>query len=180
MIRINPAETDAPEFMATTEAILLRIESGRPRQIYVVRIENWFGRKWAGFAGKVMGALGVAYFDDLVVPPFVPNRVTAQSCYELSSATGEYSLAGRGSELHLDQTSSQNLRRKVAELFPGVAFLWFSSNSAVNGRGSVMAYVPSPSGHERWFVEMALGKTRGWHASHLIGPTRADLESFTK
>jgi hypothetical protein len=123
VIRINQEAADAPEFMAQTEAILSRIAAAQPRQIYIVRIDNWFGKKWAGFAGKVLGALGVSYRTDLVVPPFVPNRVTDQACYEFSPVTKEYLPAGRGSELHVEQSSSQNLRRKVTELFPGVGFL---------------------------------------------------------
>ena len=173
MIRIAPCSTDAPEFLARVETILARIVETHPRQIYVVRIDNWFGKKWVGFAGKVLGAMGVAYREDLVLPPFVPNRVVEQTCYGYSTETRAYRSEGRGAEVHIAQQASENFRRKLSTLFPDAALLWFSGNTGPNGRGSVLAYVPSTAGHEPWFAEFR--EDSRWRATQVVGLTTGEL-----
>jgi hypothetical protein len=171
MIEITRRPADAPEFLARVETILARIVETHPRQIYVVRIDNWFGRKWTGFAGKLLGAMGVAYREDLTLPPFVPNRVIDQSCYEYSPEACVYRSVGRGAAIHIAQHSVENFRRKVSTIFPDAALLWFSGNSAPNGRGSVLAYVPSSTGHEAWFAEFR--DAPHWRSTQLVGLTVA-------
>ena len=163
-----------PEFLKRVDALAIRVASLRPRQIFVVRIDNWFGKRWLGFAGKLLGALGVGFPEDLVVPPFVPNRVVEQACYELS-AGGEYVPVGSGTPIHIDQRSSDNLRRKVSTLFPDAALIWFSSRSRSNARGTVLAYVPGTGGHEAWFAEFSGGPE--WHATDLRGITASELHA---
>jgi hypothetical protein len=135
---------------------------------------HWFGKRWTGFAGKVAGSAGVVFCDDFVVPPFVPNRVVDQTCYERSDA-GEYVAVDSGTLIHLAQPSRDNLKRKVSTLFPDAALLWFSSNSKTNVRGTILAYVPSSRGHEAWFAEFRGVPT--WHPTELVGITASELHT---
>jgi hypothetical protein len=34
-------------------------EAIKTDQTYVVKIDDWFGKRWLGFSGKALGALGV-------------------------------------------------------------------------------------------------------------------------
>lgn len=174
MIEVRPTPEDAPEFLARVETVATRIAMLRPRHIYVIRIDNWFGKRWIGFAGKIAGAAGVRFHEDLVLPPFVPNRVVEQTCYELSAADG-YVAVGPGAPIHLRQSSTDNLERKVSLLYPDAALLWFSSKSKTNARGTILAYVPSSQGHVAWFAE--LGGVPGWHPTELTGITASELRT---
>lgn len=172
MIEIGTAAQDDPAFLARVETVAMRVARLRPRRIYVLRIDNWFGKRWVGFAGKLLGALGVNYRAELTIPPFVPNRVLDQTCYELTEA-GEYVAVDSGAPVHIAQTSSASFRRKVSELFPDGALIWFSSNSKTNRRGSILAYVPAGGAHEAWFAEF-----RGdpeWRVCDSFGVTPAEL-----
>jgi hypothetical protein len=172
MIQISRLSSDAPEFLARVGVILDRIAATHPLQIYVIRIDNWFGKKWIGFAGKALGAMGIGYQEDLVLPPFVPNRVIDQACYEYSPEAGTYRNQGRGTDVHVRQPSRDNFRRKLSTFFPGAALLWFSGNSGPNGRGSILAYVPTSAGHEPWFAEFR--SDRRWRVTEVIGLTAAE------
>jgi hypothetical protein len=174
MIQLRATPEDAPEFFARVDAVATRIAWLRPRQIYVVRIDNWFGKRWVGFAGKIAGAAGVRFREDLVVPPFVPNRVVDQTCYERSEAGG-YVAVGSGAPIHVAQVSTDNLKRKVSMLFPDAALLWFSSNSKTNDRGTILAYVPGSHGHDAWFAGLRGGPD--WQPTELVGITAAELRS---
>ena len=166
MIQLHHMTQDDPQFLARGEAVAARVAALCPRQIYIVRIDNWFSKRWVGFAGKVLGAAGVSFREDLVIPPFVPNRVVDQICYELTTA-GEYAAVGPGIAIHQRQSSADNLRRKVATLFPNAALIWFSSNSQTNMRGAILAYVPCLQGHEAWFAE--LRRDHEWRLSQSLG-----------
>jgi hypothetical protein len=47
-------------------------EAINTKQTYVVKIDNWFGKRWLGFSGKALGALGVRK-KKLTLPPFHPH-----------------------------------------------------------------------------------------------------------
>ena len=61
--------SDAEEFMQYLERIVNLAVAGWPSVLYLVRVNNWFGEKWLGFAGKMLGSFGVSYREDLRVPP---------------------------------------------------------------------------------------------------------------
>ncbi|HEX6083766.1 MAG TPA: hypothetical protein VF266_04525 [Thermoanaerobaculia bacterium] len=174
MFLIEPTADDAPEFLGRVNAIVALAVRARPVDLYVVRIDHWFGAKWAGFAGKVAGLAGVRDQSHLVIPPFVPSRVLRQSCFRLSAETLEYVETECAMTLHVEQSSSANLRRRLEKLLPGAAMIWFSGDSASFARGSVMAYVPSPDGHVPWYADF--NGARGWAASELVNLTQRELE----
>lgn len=134
-----PEAGDDERFLAIVDRLVDRLAAAG-EAVNVVRIDNWFGRKWLGFAGKVCGALGVhkdTTRADLVVPPFTPGRVVWAHHFALD-ADGQYVRADAVRALHRAQTSSSNLSRKLAEVSPRAHFVWFSGNSCANGRGSVL------------------------------------------
>ena len=61
MVRYTrPEATDDQGYLDGVEATVVGVEEAiNTKQTYVVKIDNWFGKRWLGFSGKALGALGV-------------------------------------------------------------------------------------------------------------------------
>ena len=172
MLEIDAQDTDAPEFIeAVRECVTGALAAATAESAFVVKIDNWFGPKWMGFSHKFLGALGVGS-SDLVVPPFVPNRVVSET-FLLRAAEGSLERAHAPRPLHRWQPSQRNADRRVRLLFPSTALFWWSGASRPNGRGSLMAYLPATEGHVPWYLELS-NLARGWAATEHVGITEAD------
>ena len=56
----KPEATDGPGYLDWVEATVVGVEEAfNTQQTYVVKIDNWFGKRWLGFSGKALGAFGV-------------------------------------------------------------------------------------------------------------------------
>ena len=108
-----------------------------PERFIVIRVDNWFGDKWLKFSGKALGAIGVRNQTNVVAPPSVPNRITAQSQFKQANAD-TYTYEGEGSQIHQSKPSSDNLTNRVRQVAPNTGLFWFSGNSKANARGSIM------------------------------------------
>ena len=168
---IASTQGDDPDFIHYVETLVSLIAGASVPGIYITRIKGWFGDRWVGFAGKVAGAAGVRFMGDFNIPPFVPSRVVASSFLSLTEAG--YVAEPPPVRLHIDQPSEANFRRKLSVFTPHDALLWFSGDTARNGRGSVLAYVPSSGGHEVWFVD--LSRASEWHIVKSIGVSPREL-----
>ena len=121
-----------------------------------------------------MGAFGLAS-QDLVVPPFVPGRIVSETVFTLGES-GEYVEGPPTKPIHIEQTSGANAARKLSRLLPSAAIFWWSGKSAANGRGSLMAYLPTPDGHVPWYIELTGQDT--WRPSVTKGITSSELQSY--
>ena len=94
------------------------------------------------FAGKFTAGKGFAvgvHKTTLHVPPFVPHRVVAERVF----AGPNYEEAATRLPLHIECTSELALTRRIADVDKKAAFVWFSSESEVKKRGSIMVYLPA-------------------------------------
>jgi hypothetical protein len=171
MTFVETQSGDDAEFLAYVEAVIGRIAALKAPGIHVTRIDGWFGERWVGFSGKTLGLGGVHFRENFDIPPFVPNRVV--SSVFRKSVSGSYKPAVAALKLHLTQRSESNFRRKLSALAPGDGLVWFSSCSRPNGRGSVLAYVPSGLEHEAWFLELV--RESEWRVVKSIGISPAEL-----
>jgi hypothetical protein len=171
-MRIESIADDDERFIEIVRGLIAAIvHRDSPVSLRVIRIDNWFGERWRGFAGKTLGVLGVSG-GRLVIPPFVPSRVHSESSW----TKGE---SGYVSDLDFDVLhkrirSEENLRRYFDHHCPDTIAVWFSSKSASNGRGSIIVY--SDVGMERtssWYVELAA--TKAWHPSVANGITTSEF-----
>jgi hypothetical protein len=139
---ISTQQGDSAEFIEKVQALTIGVARDcEPARLYIVRIDNWFGPKWMHFAGKFTAgkyaAIGV-HKSRLHVPPFVPNRVVAERVFvEL-----DYQETVAAAPLHIECSSKHALMRRIADIDEDAAFLWFSSESEAQKRGSVMIYLP--------------------------------------
>lgn len=147
-MRFVPDDDDAPEFLAEVKALtdgLLRAFA--PPSIVVIKIDNYFGKKWLHFSGKALGALAI-WKKRLNVPPFVPNRVVSQSAF----AGRTYDEAISTNPIHIHTESKNALRRYVADVAHGAAVVWYSGQSKNSGHGSMMAHFPTADGYWPLYV----------------------------
>lgn len=151
-------KNDDIEFVHRIRSLIVgALRESTAAQVYIVKVDHWFGPRWIYFSHKTLGALGVRS-TDLRVPPFVPGRIRSEMFYE---RTGDELVAAEAPlVLHVEQTSEANARRRTRDLCPGAAMFWWTGQTLTSGRGTLMAYMPGTSGHLPWYVE--LKKAREW------------------
>ncbi len=147
----------------------------KPAAVHLVEIDHWFDQKWLEFSGKAFGALGV-WRASVTVPPFHPNRVRAERHYR-AVGDSDYVLVPDGPRLHREQTSSQNLQRRISLLAPDAACYWYSGDGATVGRGALMGYVPVGQELSTWYVGAKLDGSR-WSPVTLVGTTSVELAAL--
>ena len=174
MIGIEQAEQDP--FRAWVARVVNGVAAiADPAAVHLVELDHWFDDKWLGFSGKTLGAVGVSA-KDLTVPPFHPHRVRGEARYS-RVGTGEYSLVVPSPPLHREQSSDDNLQRRLRLVAPATACFWYSGDAAAIGRGSLMAYLPSESGPTGWYVGLKRAEV-GWCTTVLTGITASELAIF--
>ena len=122
----------------------------------------------------------------LHVPPFVPHRVVAERVF----AGPNYDETVARPPLHIECASMLALTRRIADVDKEAAFIWFSSQSEVQKRGSIMVYLPVAStpttSHRRecrrtgaFYVGFSQHE-RGWEPAMLRGISRGEVEHLEK
>lgn len=173
IIPLVATTTDSPAFAALAQRLLARaVALSDPSQVRVVRIDEWFDSKWLGFSGKLLGAVGVSRADP-TVPPFHPNRVWSEQCWQRSAA-GPYVQATGVAGLHLHQPSERNTFRRLATVAPGALCFWYSAQSGTSNRGAVMCHAPTPDGYWAWYVAFARAEPQ-WRVTRRRGVSPGEL-----
>ncbi|HBE68796.1 MAG TPA: hypothetical protein DDW52_11675 [Planctomycetaceae bacterium] len=153
ILGIQTYDDDNVDFIAEVDCVIRGVVGMyTPPRFMVFRINNWFGDNWLQFTGKALGAIGVWQKTRATVPPFVQNRITAQSLFERSS-DNQYVHVGTGPNIHNDGPSSHNFGNHVLTTAPDTSLFWYSGNSKRNGRGSIMGSTPSPKKYWWWYLE---------------------------
>lgn len=180
-ILLDPASEDKTQCEGSNDPEFLNIISGiiqgvadvhHPGNIVVIRINNWFGSKWLGFSGKMLGALGV-WTRDLVIPPFVPNRVQSICTFQRLKENPQYQKSNFTPQVHTRQTSSDNFQRKLKR---NQTYFWYSANSKQNRQGSLMAYVAGDDSHWPWYL--GFEKSTEWKIKETKGISLHQVQTF--
>ena len=149
-----------------------------PDQLWIVQVDNWFDHKWLRFSGHGAASSNIPvtgyetvkrefYQDNLTFPPFAPDRVLGQWSYVRGD--GDYREAPLPRLPHSTERrrTNFNLQRRIQKIDGSACFVWYSSNTLANGRGSVMVYTVKGETSECWFAAFnrdktwALGATKG-------------------
>src|SRR5262245_40999643 len=108
MIQIQLEPGDAEGFVAQVELLANGIVNHhRVPELFLIKIDNWFGPKWLNFCGQWLGAVGV-WKRPVSIPPFVPNRVL----WQRQLCAPEYVDCDPAFELHLAMPSAEAMQRK--------------------------------------------------------------------
>jgi hypothetical protein len=186
--RSYPETSDDPAFLACVDRIISGIVArSQPEEVYVVRIDNWFDHKWLTFSGKGVVffdfgglrfrddvALDEFHMDQITFPPFNMNRVRTQS-YFCKTTKGYYEEQSPAHLIHRAEQghSAANLTRRVVDLSKSAVFLWFSSETAKNGRGSLMVYSVREGDVLAWFASFR--RDTEWRLLRVKGASREDV-----
>ena len=184
-IQIKP--NDDSQFVELVSRMISGMVTDKfPEEIFVTRIDNWFDHKWLNFSG--IGRVG--FFEDLrlekdtaldsfwqdkiTFPPFSPKRVVEKS-YTKRDDSGKFPPLVKSRYLHPKRRESScwNLQNRVADYADSALFVWFSSNTKSNGRGSIMVY-EARGGVYTWYVSFS--KEEEWKVTNTKGITREQIQ----
>jgi hypothetical protein len=166
--QLKPNRHDDSDFIRCVNSNMCRVlVENKPKDVYIIQIANWFDYKWLNFSGigvvkfewglnipgKFDAALDEFTQDKITFPPFTPKRIISQR-YFSPNPQGDY-IETRTSELphkKILQSSNTNLHRRVCQLSDSGVFIWYSSNTLINRKGSLMVYISKGKQVDSWFA----------------------------
>jgi hypothetical protein len=174
---------DDPAFLAVVDRLVVSlVRRDWPEEVYLIHIDNWFDHKWLRFSGYGIIAFPGGYpwivtakeehrQEQLTFPPFSPNRVVAQYFFRRITRT-MYEEQAPVHSIHRQkrQHSSRNLHRRVVDFASSGLFVWYSSGSAANRRGSLLVYSTRNGDVAAWYA--AFGDRQGWRLDQVKGIDR--------
>lgn len=174
MIRPIAAADDDPSFIALAERILGgAITALQVREVYLVRIDNWFDFKWLGWRSRWRhGEL-----QQLRIPLFTPNRVCSEQRFLRDAESSTWNAAPIPKPLHLRQPGRPWLAQPVDRIAEHAAFIWYSGGTGSNKVGSLMLYLSGAEGY-RWYASLKAGDP--WTVADEVGITRGELLAFER
>lgn len=178
-IDIRVTDGDAAEYVRRVSDILDGIlATTRPANVIAVKIDHAFDHKWLGYCGKIWEYVSRWQTDDLVIPPFIPDRVMSQRSFTWDEQKGGYVRCSDSGSLHRLQHSSDNVRRKISRLWGSVLLFWYTGDTADTGRGSMMIYHHGPAGD--WSGYMSLSANNHWRHGRFKGISQREIEFFER
>jgi hypothetical protein len=135
MIEIISKENEDEKFVQMIEQIVnVGINFTKPKEIYIIKIDNWFDFKWLGFIGKTLGELGMWNNEELRIPPFIPDRILEQSYFH---KTGENYFKQKAPNLHIYQSSGNNItgKRKLVSTLETRLFFGITETPKIQYKG---------------------------------------------
>ena len=169
---------DDPRFLELVQLVIAaELKAQSVREVFVVRIDNWFDDKWLGLASRFIFDKASGGFRELAFPPFTPGRVVAEHHF-VQGDNSRYGLAKESRLVHSLERSRKKFDRSIAAFSPSALFVWFGSNSHANGRGSLMIYRSAPEGLNAWYS--SFDGSRDWQPSRTKGIARTQLEAWMR
>jgi hypothetical protein len=161
MLELEAVASDDPAFLGLAG----RLIDGAARSngfdtLVVGHIDHWFGPRWLGFCGKLLGAAGVRsrrLTGELTPPPFHPHRIHSVRGYGLDES--EAFVYGHDVEwLHGHRPSEANIYRTLRRRR---LYAWYSGDTAASDKGAVMVYLVHREWSAAWYA--GFDKTPAWH-----------------
>lgn len=182
MIEILPAENDDKNFIKLISQVINNsVLLYKPEEIYIIKIDHWFDFKWLGFSGKTLGVIPT-WNRRLTVPAFNPNRVLEETFYKCEENSF---IEGEGVKLHNRKYSGDNLQNFIDRISECGVFLWYSGNTGILDRGSLMIYrtnqennIESKKHINDWYVSFQ--RHSFWKLNKTIGISQNEFLSLQK
>ena len=146
---IRPQEDDSNTFIKLVNQIIsTMVFQYGIKELHYTKIKNWFDHKWLNYSGKAViyfesnevlpvdASLENKWQNKITVPPFHPNRVLMEFWVK-KQATGNKRIT---KTLHPLKSSNDNLHNRISDYSKNGLFVWYSSNSKENNKGSLMVY----------------------------------------
>jgi hypothetical protein len=190
MTQVTAGKTDDVGFVELLNSLVRGVVSSyTPDELWIVQVDNWFDHKWLRFSGvgtvdfqfpafmnRDDSALQEFTQERVTFPPFAPSRVLAQYSYVRKG--DHYSEAPLTRLPHPSErrASETNLQRRVEDFSRSGAFVWYSSNTLANDRGSVMVYYVSEKRVECWFA--AFNRHGAWKLYSTKGASKEEVQGL--
>lgn len=154
-------------------------------EIVFVKIKNWFDHKWLNYSGKTVvprdfyglkgfydAVLENVWRDKITIPPFNPNRVIYSKFFR-EKDTGNRKVE---KAIHKWRISTENVHNRVVNYTTDGLLVWFSSNSEINQKGSLMIYRSQNDQVHTWYA--ALENIGEWRITKSKGVNLDELKSY--
>lgn len=174
---------DAPEFIKSINEIIVGfVDKFQVDEICLIKIKNWFGHKWLNFSGKsvvqfhgggfITSALQDEWREKTTVPPFNPNRVLQEIFYRIKQTDNRIFEES----LHKAKSSNDNIHNRIANYTKNGMFIWYSSNTKINQKGSLMIYRVKENLVETCYASFE--NINGWKIKQTKNIATNELTSF--
>lgn len=186
-ITVNVDPSDDLAFIALMNRLVVRLDwNFDPEEVFIIEIKNWFDHKWLKFSGigrvpfdsfcdsHPQVALDEFYQEKVTFPPFTPNRILHEQWWAYDTSKRRHSVHRKKRRQH----SSRNLHRRATQFAHSALFVWYSSGTRDNDRGSVMAYRVQTDHVQTWYA--SLTKSGDWRLDRTKGIDRDVVELLFK
>lgn len=184
--RIQTEEGDAVDFIRIVNMIMAAFaQQYSIKEIVFVKIKNWFDHKWLNYSEKTAvpfafgglpefpeAALENVWRDKISIPPFNPNRVI-YSNFIIKEYTGNRKIS---KSIHQYRGSNDNIHNRIEDYTSDGLVLWFSSNTEINQKGSIMVYRVQGGKVYTWYAGME--NKDGWKITKAKGIPLSELEAI--
>jgi hypothetical protein len=155
-----------------------------PDEIFIIRIRGWFDHKWLNFSGKGLVAydsplpnhpqvaLDEFFQDQTTFPPFTPNRILSQQRWAYDDRPSQSTLPYK----RRYERSASNLHRRIKDHSKSAVYMWYSSETDQNKRGSLMVYRVKDETINTWYSSFLYNDS--WKLDQTKGIERGVLQKI--
>ncbi|WP_028582162.1 hypothetical protein [Desulfogranum japonicum] len=190
---IRKDNTDDPQFIEFANNVLSNLVNHYyPNEIYIVRIDNWFDHKWLKFSGVgvvefpergvglprdghafIENAKKEFHQEKVTFPPFSPKRILSQQYFKNERAKLKNNIHSS-----YRRSSHLNIQNRVESFSKSGVFIWVSSNSIKNSKGSLMVYIAQEDSILPWYASFSKGDF--WKVNRVKGISNKEIEYLIK
>jgi hypothetical protein len=166
MLELEATASDDAAFLELASRLIAGAAlAGEFDTLVIGHIDHWFGPRWLGFCGKMLGIAGVRnrkLTDKLMDPPFHPHRVLSVRKYRRTDSQ-TFENCGDVWWLHGPRSSQSNINRTVIS---GHLYAWYSGDTVAVDKACVMVYLVHSKWNTAWYV--GFDKLPQWHLSKTV------------
>lgn len=184
-IPIKTKDTDDPGFVTMMESILNQLNAGYcPDEVFIIRVRGWFDHKWLNFSGigrvpydspqpdHPQVALDEFFQGQITFPPFTPKRILSQERWAYDDQASKNTLPYK----RRYQRSAMNLHRRIKDHSNSAIYIWYSSETEKNKRGSIMVYCVKDETINTWYSSFLYSES--WKLDQTKGIGRDLLQNL--
>lgn len=152
MLELGATASDDPAFLELVSGLIAGAARSNGFDTLVVgHINHWFGPRWLGFCGKLLGVVGVRSHrltGELTPPPFHSHRIHSVREYDLDES-GTFVYGCDVDWLHGHRSSEANIYRTLRGRR---LYAWYSADTIASDKGAVMVYLVHHDWNAAWYV----------------------------
>lgn len=175
---------DANDFIIDLNKIVGKlIDKKEVNEVCLIRIKNWFDHKWLNYSGKsvvefrggaglIDSSLNNEWREKITVPPFNPNRVLSELFFRIEPTHNKLFEKN----LHKKKESNGNIHNRISAYTKSGMFVWYSSNTEINQKGSLMIYIVQDDNIKTFYVSFV--NNNGWKINQTKNISATELENI--